>query len=88
MRLIDKQEDRTIFYACLILAACLLIGSFFCPPMGIIDGSVLTAVAELLGFASLGIVGKNLARGKDVTFQHGKTEITIGENNEENNDNN
>lgn len=84
-KIIDKQEDRTIFYVCLSLAAALLIGSFFCPPMGIIDGSVLTGVAELLGFASLGIVGKNLARGKDVTFQHGKTEITIGDNDSETN---
>ena len=83
MRLIEKQEDRTIFYVCLVLAAALLVGSFFCPPMGVIDGSVLTAVAELLGFASLGIIGKNLARGKEVTFQHGKTEITIGDNNDD-----
>lgn len=83
MRLIEKQEDRTIFYLCLVLAAALLIGSFFCPPMGVIDGSVLTAVAELLGFASLGIIGKNLARGKEVTFQHGKTEITIGDNSDD-----
>ena len=85
MRIIEKQEDRTIFYICLILAAALLVGSFFCPPMGVIDGSVLTAVAELLGFASLGIIGKNLAKGKDVTFQHGKTEITIGDGSEETN---
>lgn len=80
MKIIEKHEDRAIFYVCLFLAAALLIGSFFCPPMGIIDGSVLTGVAELLGFASLGIIGKNLARGKDVSFQHGKTEITIGDN--------
>jgi hypothetical protein len=39
----------------------------------------LPAVAELLGFAALGIVGKNLALGKEVTFTHGETEVKIGE---------
>lgn len=80
---IDKQEDKVIFYVCLSLAVLLFVGSFFCPPMGSIDGSVLQAGAELLGFAALGIVGKNLARGKEVKFQHGQTEVTIGEDEDE-----
>lgn len=63
----------------MILAAGLFIGSFFCPPVGSIDGSILKAGAELLGFAALGIVGKNLAEGKRITFEHGETEVTIGE---------
>jgi hypothetical protein len=49
----------------------------------VIDPSILKAVAELLGFAALGIVGKNLAMGKEVTFHHGETEVTIGEDDEE-----
>lgn len=57
----------------------LLIFSAITPPPAIIDGSILTAVAELLGFAALGIVGKNLALGKEVTFTHGETEVKIGE---------
>ena len=76
---IEKQPDKVIFYLCLALAIALLVGSFFCPPMGVIDGSILKAVAELLGFAALGIIGANLYRGKDVKFHHGDTEVTIGD---------
>lgn len=74
-----KREDRTIFYVCLSVSIVLLLVSFFVPPTGVIDSSVLKAAAILLGFAALGIAGKNLAEGKDVTFTHGDTEVTIGE---------
>lgn len=72
-----KHIDKYIFIACLVLAASLYIGSFFCPPMGEIHPSVLKAGASLLGFAALAIVGQNLANGKGVTFSHGETEVTI-----------
>lgn len=75
--MIKKREDRAIFYVCLAVAIVLLSVSFVLPPTGVIDPSVLKAAAILLGFAALGIVGKNLADGKDVTFSHGDTEITI-----------
>lgn len=74
---IKKREDRTIFYVCLSVSIVLLSVSFVLPPTGVIDPSVLKAAAILLGFAALGIAGKNLAEGKDVTFSHGDTEITI-----------
>lgn len=41
------------FHITLILSIILLVGGFLCPPMGVIDGSVLTAVGLLLAFASL-----------------------------------
>ena len=81
-RVISKHEDRAIFYVCLGLAMALMIGSFVLPPTGVIDPSVLKAAAILLGFAALGIVGKNLSLGKDVTFSHGDTEVTIGDKEE------
>jgi hypothetical protein len=74
-----KQTDKYIFWVCLVIAIGLFIGGFFCPPIGNIDGSVLTAAGILLGFAALGIAGQNLANGKDVKFTHGDTEITIGD---------
>lgn len=74
---IKKREDRAIFYVCLAVSIVLLSVSFVLPPTGVIDPSVLKAAAILLGFAALGIAGKNLADGKDVTFSHGDTEITI-----------
>lgn len=77
-----KQVDKYIFITCLVISIALFIGGFFCPPMGVIDGSVLTAGGILLGFAALGIAGQNLADGKEVVFHHGDTEVTIGEENE------
>lgn len=82
MNKINKHEDRTIFYACLSVAVVLMVVSFFLPPTGVIDPSVLKASAILLGFAALGIAGKNLSQGKDVTFSHGDTEVTIGDKEE------
>lgn len=79
---IRKHEDRLIFYICLSVAIVLLAASFVLPPTGVIDPSVLKAAAILLGFAALGIVGKNLSEGKDVTFTHGETEVTIGDKDE------
>ena len=42
-----------VFYLSLAICLLLIIGGFLLPPMGIIDGSVLTAVGELLMFGVL-----------------------------------
>ena len=42
-----------IFYLTFAISLLLIIGGFMLPPMGIIDGSVLTAVGELLMFGVL-----------------------------------
>ena len=78
----NKHADKYIFYICLAISIALFIGGFFCPPMGIIDGSVLTAGGILLGFAALGVAGQNLANGKEVVFTHDNTEMKIGDNDE------
>lgn len=72
-----KHADKYIFYVCLIMSVVVGIVSFLLPPTGVIDTSVLKFIALLLAFAALGVAGQNLANGKDVTFQHGETEITI-----------
>ena len=41
------------FYLTLAISLLLIVGGFLLPPMGIIDGSVLTAVGELLMFGVL-----------------------------------
>lgn len=73
------HADKCIFYVCLAIAITLFIGGFFCPPMGQIDGSVLTAGGILFGFAALAVVGQNLANGKDVIFKKGDVEVTVGD---------
>ena len=42
-----------VFYLTLAISLLLIIGGFLLPPMGIIDGRVLTAVGELLMFGVL-----------------------------------
>lgn len=75
----QHHADKYIFYVCLAAAIALFVFGAITPPPGIIDGSLLTAGAILLGFAALGIAGQNLANGKEATFTHGQTEITIGD---------
>lgn len=77
-----KHADKYIFFICLVVSIALFIGGFFCPPMGQIDGSVLTAGGILFGFAALGVAGQNIANGKDVIFRKGDAEITVGDVNE------
>lgn len=79
----QKQVDKYIFFVCLGVAIALFIGGFFCPPMGVIDGSVLTAAGILFGFAALGIAGQNLANGKEVIFRKEDMNLTIGDGREE-----
>ena len=79
----EKHADKPIFFVCLTITIGLFVGGFFCPPMGVIDGSVLTAGGILCGFATLAVAGQNLANGKDVKFHHDNTEVTIGDNEED-----
>ena len=77
-----KHADKYIFFICLAFALALFVGGFFCPPMGVIDGSVLKAGGILLGFATLAVAGQNLANGKDVIFTHGDTKVEINDDEE------
>ena len=54
-----------IFYTTLSISLLLIIGGFLLPPMGIIDGSVLTAVGELLMFGVLAQVPGLIEAAKD-----------------------
>lgn len=78
-----KHVDKKIFFVCLGVSIALGIGGFFCPPLGSIDGSVLTFIGLLLGFATLGVAGQNLANGKDVIFTHGDTKVEINDDEED-----
>lgn len=71
------RVDKYIFFVCLAFSIALFIGGFFCPPMGEIDGSVLTASGILFAFATLAVAGQNLANGKDVVFKKGDVEVSV-----------
>lgn len=74
-----KHVDKYIFFVCLAVSIGLFVGGFFCPPMGVIDGSLLKAAGILFGFAALAVAGQNLANGKEVTIRHDDTEVEIGD---------
>lgn len=65
------------FWICLIFSIALIVGSFFVPPMGVIDGTVLAGVGELFGFATLETVIQAIKKGSDVTVSHGSTSVTV-----------
>lgn len=73
------KPHKIIFYICLIISIALLVGGFFVPPTGVIDGSVITAVGELFGFATLAQVVSLLKKGKDIKVKHKDTELTISD---------
>ena len=50
------------------------------PPMGVIDGSVLTAVGEIFGFAALTTVWHAIDKGIDAKITHGSTEMNLTNN--------
>ena len=68
---------RITFALCFFVSVGLIVGGFFVPPMGIIDGSVLTAVGELLLFPTLLYGFRAIELGLRVKFQKGETSIEI-----------
>lgn len=63
-----------VFYINLVVSILLIVGGFFCPPIGIIDGSVLTAVGLLLMFALLAQIPRIIEKarnGKSIKVQKG-----------------
>ena len=62
-----------------LVAFGLLIAGFLFPPPGIIDSSVIQAVGELLGFATIWMLPKAIIAGKKIKLERGGNIITIGE---------
>jgi hypothetical protein len=76
--ILRMQWHTVAFAVCLAASIGLIVGGFFVPPTGVIDGSVLTAVGLLFGYATLGQVHSLVSRGKKVTLNHGSTSISVG----------
>lgn len=68
---------KVVFWVCLIVSLVLIIFGFVVPPMGTIDPSVLTAVGEIFGFATLGVVADAIKKGYDAKIKKGEMEINI-----------
>lgn len=70
-------SNKAVILGLTIVSILLIVGGFFCPPMGQIDGSCLTATGELLGWGSLWTIFHSINKGADIKFQHGQTEVSI-----------
>jgi sugar phosphate permease len=75
--------SRITFAICFFVSVGLIVGGFFVPPMGVIDGSVLTAVGELLLFPTLLYGYRAVELGMKVKFQkcNATLEVHPGEDN-------
>lgn len=77
----DEQRtflmSRITFAVCFFVSVGLIIGGFFVPPMGVIDGSILTAIGELLLFPTLLYGYRAIELGLTIKFQKGETTIEI-----------
>ena len=71
------------FWVCLSLSIALIVAGFCVPPHGEIDGSVLTACGILFGFATLEVVHIAIRKGVDAKVRHGQTELTVGDLNKD-----
>ena len=60
-----------------ISSILLIIASFFVPPLGIIDGSVLAAVGEIEALGVLWIVLRAVENGTGASFKKGDVEVDI-----------
>ena len=65
------------FYFNLTVSILLIVGGFLVPPVGIIDGSVLTAVGLLLMFSVIERVPDAIKAGKSVKISKGDSSVEI-----------
>ena len=59
-----NRFSKATFLLCLIVSVGMMVGGFFVPPLGIIDGSIITGVGELLAFAALAMVPSVISSAK------------------------
>lgn len=60
------------------VSVCLIVVGFLLPPAGVIDGSVITAVGELLAFGVLAKAIDTIEDGRAAHINTGHTSISIG----------
>lgn len=73
----ERLMSSLSFWVCLLTSLVLIALGFVVPPMGIIDGSVLTSVGELFGFATLAVVADAIREGYDAKITHGNTTVEV-----------
>lgn len=72
-----------VFYTTFVLSILLIIGGFFVPPIGVIDGSVLTAVGLLLLFATVEKIPETVKAGRNLKIQKGDFSAEVSSSNQD-----
>lgn len=72
------------FWITLAVSLCLIIGGFFVPPKGIIDGSVMTSVGLLFLWPSLATLVKAIEDGRVAKLNFGHNYLHIGQDEDNN----
>ena len=68
------------FYITLAVSVGLIVGGFFVPPLGVIDGSVITSVGLLLMFAVVAQIPdilRTIREGKCIKLTKGDFEVEV-----------
>lgn len=79
-KILKREWESNIWLRILTISSIILIiASFFIPPLGIIDGSILAAVGELEVFGVLWIVFHAIEKGTAASFKKGDVEVEIKE---------
>lgn len=73
------KTSKIIFYINLCISVALMVGGFFVPPKGVIDGSVLTGAGLLFAFTALACFTGAIEAGKDFKMSHGDTSVEINQ---------
>ena len=83
MKKIYSNLNKWAFWVCLFTSIGLGIAGFVVPPTGVVDGSVLTLIGIIFGFATLDTVRVAVARGSDMSVKKGDLEMSINNNDPE-----
>ncbi len=79
----ECRACKVTFFASFTVAVVLIIAGFVVPPMGIIDGSVLTAVGELVAFPALAFGMRAVELGYSLRLARGEMSMEISNENSE-----
>lgn len=67
------------FWVSLIVAFGLIVTGFLMPPIGVIDGSVLTGAGIIFMWPTLALGAKAIEDGKTAKFKTSHTTLTVGD---------
>ena len=73
------KERMNVSRISFVSSVLLIVGGFFCPPIGVIDGSVLSAVGLLLMFSVVEKLPEAFKAGKSVRIQKGDFTAEVGD---------